>query len=67
MIFVRSICFTRRTGETDASDMLRELLINKIPVFTWRGEAAPGENWDFTGILFYGKPLIPALIPALAN
>jgi hypothetical protein len=33
------------------------LLINKIPVFTWRGEAAPGENWDFTGILFYGKPL----------
>jgi hypothetical protein len=39
------------------SATLRGLLINKIPVFTWRGEAAPGENWDFTGILFYGKPL----------
>jgi hypothetical protein len=33
------------------------LLFNKTPVFTWRGEAAPGENWGFTGILFYGKPL----------
>jgi hypothetical protein len=36
---------------------LRDLLFNKISVFTWRGFAAPGENWDFTGILFYGKPL----------
>jgi hypothetical protein len=36
---------------------IRGLLINKIPVFTWRGFAAPGENWGFTGILFYGKPL----------
>jgi hypothetical protein len=30
---------------------------NKIPVFVWRGEAAPNENWEFIGILFYGKPL----------
>ncbi len=36
---------------------IRDLLLNKTPVFTWRGEAAPGENWGFTGILFYGKPL----------
>jgi hypothetical protein len=36
---------------------IRDLLFNKIPGFTWRGEAAPSETWDFIGILFYGKPL----------
>jgi hypothetical protein len=44
-------------GSAPTPLVLRGLLINKIPVFTWRGFAAPGENWDFTGILFYGKPL----------
>jgi hypothetical protein len=36
---------------------LRDLLLNKVPVFVWRGSAAPDKNWDFTGILFYGKPI----------
>jgi hypothetical protein len=40
------------------------LLFSKTPVFTWRGFAAPGENWGFTGILFYGKPL--TLAPAFS-
>jgi hypothetical protein len=29
---------------------LRDLLLNKIPVFVWRGGAAPNKNWDCTRI-----------------
>jgi hypothetical protein len=35
--------------------------LNKVPVFVWHGSAVPDENWNFTGILFYGKPLIAFL------
>ncbi len=40
------------------SVILRDLLFNQIPILVWRGEAAPNKNWDFTGILFYGKPQV---------
>jgi hypothetical protein len=37
-------------------DIVRDLLFNKIPVFAWRGGAAPPQNWDLLGFYFMASP-----------